>query len=117
MPFGDPRPIRRKTPKPLGRGLKVTSASRQRPDPQPMTPDPLKVASMVQAALEIAPRIMIPLEVRAGAREAYSILIEDQPHAVLDVLNHEDGNQYMVMVMPLPKPPQPPESSPSSSSR
>lgn len=94
MPFGDPRPIRRR-----GRGLKVISGLPPRPDPQPTPPDPLKVASMVQAALEIAPRIMIPLEVRTGSRQHP----EHPDEAVLNVLNREDGTEYMVMVMPLPK--------------
>lgn len=98
MPFGDPRPIRRR-----GRGLKVSSASRQRPDPQPTPPNPLKVGSMVQAALEIAPRMMIPLEVITGARLQFPNL--PQHSALLDVRT-EDGNEYTVLVISKLKPKQ-----------
>lgn len=71
----------------------------------PPSPNPVKVAKMVADALEIAPRVMIPLEVRVGAREPLSPPVPNCPKsAVIDVLNHEDGQQYLVVIIPVVTP-------------
>lgn len=63
------------------------------------SPDPVKVAKMVADALEIAPRVMIPLEVRIGARETHLLMRFNDRSGVIDVLNTEDGNEYQILVI------------------
>lgn len=97
MPFGDPRPIRRRLWSKSGRGPKEPTAS-PRPSAR-QSADPLKVAKIVAECLEVTPRILNPLEVRVGAHRH-----PNRPDdAILRVLNREDGQEYMVMVMPLPR--------------
>lgn len=100
MPFGDPRPLRRLLPnltRSGGPGQRATTASPRRSDRQ--SADPLKVAKIVAECLEVTPRILNPLEVRVGAHRH-----PNRPDdAILRVLNREDGQEYMVMVMPLPR--------------
>lgn len=116
MPFGDPRPLRRR-PRPLSRkagpGQKDSTAS-SRPSDRLSTP--LKVALTVADAVEMCPRIVNPLEVRTGARRLDPHATDDGA-AVIDLFNREDGQEYMVIVMRKPKPQPPDPSSKSTSSR
>lgn len=107
MPFGDPRPMRRK-PKPLrrnlptdGPGQRANTASHLR-SAQPLpSPDCLKVAKMVADALEVAPRVMIPLTVSTGARDWHTVLTElNVKTGVIDVRNGEDEQEYHILVIP-----------------
>lgn len=94
MPFGDPRPTRRRSPKSLSRGgpgQKATTTSRH--------PDCLKAAKIVADCLEVTPRIMNPLEVVTGAQQVEECDVPKLPLAVIDVLNREDGHEYQIMVV------------------
>lgn len=100
MPFGDPRPARRRireaAKEKFGRGQRAATALPRPSDRQ--SADPLKAAKIVAECLEITPRILNPLEVRVGAH-----LHPNRPgDAILRVLDRESGQEYLVMVMPLP---------------
>lgn len=58
-------------------------------------PNPLKVAHMVADSIELAPKVVIPLEVAIGARYH-----SDRPGAMVTVLNREDGRRYSILVLP-----------------
>lgn len=66
------------------------------PAPQP---NPLKVAHMIGDSVEMAAKVVIPLEVRTGARSLDSSSRGDGGAALLNVLNTEDGIEYLVLVM------------------
>lgn len=94
MPFGDPRPLRRRR-QPLtskvGPGQKATTTSRR--------PDCLKVAKTVADAVEMCPRIVNPLEVLIGARDVHLAMRTNEQSAIIDVLNREDGHEYQILVV------------------
>lgn len=75
-------------------GRKNGTTSRRR-----KSPDPVKVAKMVADALEIAPRVMIPLEVRIGARDTHLTMRFNERSGMIDVLNTEDGHEYQILVI------------------
>lgn len=96
MPFGDPRPLRRKGR--LGLGRKATTESSRAQD---RLSTPLKVGLTVADAIEMCPRIVNPLEVTTGAR----LHRPDLPEvAVIDVLNRDDGEVYQILVTRKPLP-------------
>lgn len=107
MPYGDPRPSRRRALPTLGLS-KITGSPRPHASPPS---NPLKVGLIVAEAIEVLPRIVNPLEVTTGARLHRPDLPET---AVIDVLNRDDGQEYQILVMRKPQPqPKGPESSSS----
>lgn len=105
MPLPGPnrKPLRRSTP-----GLSKPTRSSPRPDPNPQ-----QVAQMIAECVEIAPKIMYPLEVRTGARLVPEYDLPALPLAVIDLVNTEDEHEYTVMVTLK----RPPATSRSSSSK
>lgn len=100
MPFGDPRPLRRRR-QPLtskvGPGQKATTESRR---PEQLS-TALKVGLMLADLLEMSRmwKDLYPMRVRTGARiNCHKVVLEDHLHAVLDV-DHEDGRQYQILVV------------------
>ncbi len=73
-----------------------TGLGRSRNSP-PAPPDRLKTAQMVADAIEMAPKLAIPLEVRVGARLQNHPNDLGQP-AIVTVLNVEDGHEYEILV-------------------
>lgn len=70
------------------------------PANEPPPANPLRVAHMTADALEMAPRIQIPLEVRVGARRIeHSPNPNDGGTAMLNVHNPEDGHEYLILVI------------------
>lgn len=101
MPFGDPRPLRRRLSRKDGLGQKGSTASPRLSDRQPSTP--LKVGLIVADCLEVTPRLMNPLEVRIGARQVEECDVPKLPTVVIDVVNRDDGQEYQILVTRKPK--------------
>lgn len=82
------------------KGRSSGRGSSRRPDP-----NPLKVAHMVSDAIEMAPRIAIPLQILIGARDWNTVLTPlNEDTGVIDVLNTEDGHEYQILVIRKSKP-------------
>jgi hypothetical protein len=54
---------------------------------------------MISDSVEMAAKVVIPLEVRVGARDCHLALRPGEQSAQIDLLNTEDGHEYTVTVM------------------
>jgi hypothetical protein len=85
----DPNPTPQRT-----HGQSKTTASRRRP-----APNPQKVAQMLADSVELAPTVVIPLEVKTGSRNVCHDSPSDGGVAMINVTNREDGHEYLVLVI------------------
>ncbi len=93
--MSDPNPS---LPRTHGQNRITASNLQPQPKDEPQ-PNPKKVAQMLADSVELAPTVVIPLEVKTGSRNVCHDNQNDGGAAMINLINHEDGHEYLVIVM------------------